>query len=60
MLREKAAGKPPRAAAELENPLRGTEFTVLDEDCGGAIFVERLRVLASPDAIVDAPSLFTR
>ena len=60
MLRQKAAGEPPGAAAELEHTLCSTELTVRDENRGGTILVERLRVLASPDAIVDAPSLFTR
>jgi hypothetical protein len=60
MLREEAAGEPTRAAAELEDVLSVTEVTVLDEDCCGAIFVERLRVLACSDAIVDSPGLVTR
>jgi hypothetical protein len=60
MLREKTTGEPPCAAAEFEYSLCRTELTVRDENCGGTIFVEGLRVLQSPDAIVDTPSLLTR
>jgi hypothetical protein len=60
MPREQAVGEPPGSATELEHSLGGIEVPVLDEACGRTIFVERLRVLACSDTIVDAPSVVTR
>ena len=57
---KKAEREAPRAAAELEDPKSGAELTVLDKDLGGAVFVERLCVLARFDSIVDASGLFAR
>jgi hypothetical protein len=59
MLGEQAERETARAAAELEDAMRRAELAVLDQQPGGAVLVEGLRVLVRADAIVDASRLLS-
>jgi len=60
MFGEETEREAARATAELEHAMRGLEVAVLDQQRRRAILVERLRILAGADAIVDAPRLVAR
>jgi hypothetical protein len=60
VLGEKTEGKAAGAATELEHVPSGAKPAVTDEEVRRVVFVERLRVLKTTDAIVDTPGFFSR